>query len=437
MPLSLPGKVGLGLVVSYASYTAYIAVQAQLEISKRQRRYEEHKKGLKKADQGDFDQIVDVPNRYETLNVAGRFENPFPEYRSQTILEFLLSRILELFEGKTRGGTPSSEAELRRILPVVKPDLELIWSNHGVLKTGISDIEVDSKDLPPLKDRLTFTWLGQSCSFLQLSGISFLTDPIFEDYLVNKALGPKRITPSPCKLEELPLPNFVLVSHDHPDHLESESVKKLGNKCAWIVPLGVRKYLARKGVSNVIEMAWWDRITLPVEGPDKYEVVCLPSMHWSGRYMLDANSTLWCSFMITKNGKSMFYHAGDTGYTPELFKLIREKLGPVHLSMLPIGQYCPQWHQKPRHICPSEAIEIVKDLQSKKMVGVHWGTFVLSSEPFIEPKHKLEKLAEDMNRSKDIFAPTFGKTFVMDMSKSYESSGEAREVRDGKAVLLD
>ncbi|GMG13903.1 unnamed protein product [[Candida] boidinii] len=316
--VSLKFKIGLGILASYTTYTGYIYIRTQLEIYRRKKLFEtsesadtqqQHQQQQQQQKLPDDNQIIlsdsDESNIYKTLNVAGRFENPFPEYRPQTLFEFLLTRILELFEGRTRGGAPKSEKELRELLPIYKPDLELIHSNaQGKQFLETNSVE-DNNELPPLCDRLTFTWFGQSCSLVQLSHFTFLTDPLFENYIVSKSLGPRRITPAAAKLDELPVPDFVMVSHDHPDHLEDESVRHLGNKTTWIVPLGVKKFLSKRGIYNVIEMDWWEKIQLSTENitklssddnngdnankkiirTDKYEVVCLPSMHWSGRLL--------------------------------------------------------------------------------------------------------------------------------------------------------
>lgn len=411
MPLSIKARFGLGLLGSYASYSAVIQALTYYEIEKRDREFE-------------ITNTEDCCNKYSTLHLLGRFENPFPEYRALTLFEFGLSRLLELFEGSTRGGAPTDPKEIRRLLPIFQPDLDLLWNNSK-----------RSTQLPLLSERLVYTWLGQSCAYLQISGISFLTDPIFEDYIVNKYIGPKRITPSPVQLKDLPVPDYTLVSHNHPDHFEEESIEKLGNSTTWVVPLGLRNFLGRKGIHNVIEMKWWQRVSLP-KGTDNhsYEIVCLPAMHWSGRFLYDSNTSLWCSFMILRDGRSLFYHAGDTGFTAGLFQQIQEKYGPTLLAMLPIGQYCPQWHQKSRHINPKEALDIMDQLKAKYAVGVHWGTFILSSENFLEPKTLFEE--ESLKNGKRAFVPDFGKTMVICLTDNDGKGLNVSKIRDGQSFYV-
>ncbi|ODV86678.1 hypothetical protein CANARDRAFT_195500 [[Candida] arabinofermentans NRRL YB-2248] len=456
--LGLKAKLGLGILVTYSTYSTYTYFLTQREI---QKRHDDHNSRNLKPD-------TSRVARFLPMLINGRFENPFTEYRPQTIFEFFAMRILELFEPGKKGGLPKSTEELRKELPIREPDFELIKSNHSSLETPqlpspvedsdpkLNPLPVHSEDihhdgsqiLPDLNNRLTFTWFGQSCSLFQISNLTFLTDPLFENHLVSKLLGPKRITESPVSLDELVeqvVPDYVMVSHDHPDHFEESAIKKLGNRVTWIVPVGIKRLLSKHGVSNVIEMSWWDRVQLPVTSKttksngkdnDIYEVVCIPAMHWSGRCLLDTNSTLWCSFLVLKNGKSVVLHCGDTGYSADLFKSVGEIYQPITLGLLPIGQYCPQWHQKPRHIDPAESLQIMEDLKINRIVGVHWGTFILSSEKYLEPKQKLLELAEVRNLQNRAVVPDFGKTIVMEI----DSGDSARistmmEARNGKCII--
>jgi len=146
--------------------------------------------------------------------------------------------------------------------------------------------------------------------------------------------------------------------------------------------------------------------------------LCVSQQCIAGRYIFDSNTTLWCSYIIKRNGQAILYHAGDTGYLKELFNIIGEKFSPINLSLLPIGQYCPSWHQKPRHISPQESLQICESVSSKFMMGIHWGTFKLSSEPILEPKHLLEKYAALSGKSESYRAPHLGLTYVYDLEKN-------------------
>ncbi|KAH3673709.1 hypothetical protein WICPIJ_009691 [Wickerhamomyces pijperi] len=447
LPISLKAKIGLGLLATYTSYAAYVSYAANVEITRRGKRFQESKASSLAeegscCDHGHDDYIKD---KYSSLTIAGRFENPFEEYRIQTLFEFFLSRVLELFEGKSRGDVPATET-LREVLPVFTPDFELLQQSSLLLNNyhTFSDSLSNVVGLPDFKDRMTVTWLGQSCSFIQISGVNFLTDPIFSNHLIAPVIGPKRITPSPCEYKDLPKPDFILVSHNHPDHLDMGTVNEVKNSVTWVVPSGLRRVLAARGIHNTIELDWWEKVQIdvPSDKNNVYEIACTPAMHWSGRTLLDSNQSLWCSFLVLKNGKPIFFHCGDTGYVHDLFKMISEKYGEgVKLAMLPCGQYCPQWHQKPRHISPEECFKIHDDLKAKKMIGVHWGTFVLSSEFYLEPKLKIESLAKDLGKEDDCFIPQFGQTYVFDINDNDEARINENDkgqvtVRDGKSILV-
>lgn len=373
-------------------------------------------------------------DKFRSATVSGMFVNPFEEYRPQTAFEFLLVRIMELVESfygnkiEMHDKYPTPEGDFKEVddmLKTFRPNYELLRKNSQILQTCVATNDFaglyKKENKVRVTDQLLCTWLGQSCSLVQVSGINFLTDPIFGDHLFTKNIGPKRLVKSPMSLDDVNYAtngklDFVVVSHNHPDHLELDAAKKIGNSATWIVPLGLKLTLARKGIYNVIEMDWWDKVPLnkyiSEQLPDNYEMVCVPAMHWSGRHVVDLNTSLWGSFILRKNGESILYHAGDTGYVAELFEAIGKKYGPVMLSMLPIGQYCPSWHQKPRHISPEECTKIAGLMSSRYVLGVHFGTFKLSSEPILEPKNKLLDLAKHLGKSKEYKVPEFGLTYL-------------------------
>lgn len=416
-------RTGIGIVVAYTAYSTYIQLRTTYEISERARRklYESDLENLKNTDW--------PATKFSSLIVGGRFANPFTHYRTQTVFEFVFCRVLELFHAKPRGGVPADPEVIKRLLPTCQPDYELI---NDTAERG--DLEVPSVD-----ERLTLTWLGQSCAFIQMGGLNIMTDPCLGEHLVNEYVGPKRICPAPCGVKDLPKIDVVLVSHDHPDHLELDTAEEIGNDALWVVPLGVRKHLERRGIYNIAEMDWWEKMRIPdLAKADGWEIACTPAMHWSGRAMIDSNSTLWCSFVMLRHGKPVFFHAGDTGYSPDLFNGIRQVFGSgLKVAMLPCGAYTPRWHLRPQHIDPYEAMQVMSDLDAKKMVGVHWGTFVLSDEHFLEPREKLHELAEKSNKSNDVIAPEFGRTLVFNLSAHNENKPSSKTpIHDGSAILF-
>lgn len=378
-------------LATYTTYTTYNYVLAQQAIDSREKKF-------------NSDKMQD--SRFDILEIHGRFENPFREYRPQTLYEFFIMRLIELSEFGPRGNVPNDRESRIDELSWVSPDIGFI---------------VKLRDYCKEKGMLAYTWLGQSCGLLNSGGKVFLLDPLFEDFLINEQFGPKRILPCPIEIDALVSdvkPDYVLVSHDHPDHLGDESVNKLSklqDRCKWIVPIGIREFLNNHGINdeNIVEMKWWDKVRLDAE----FEIVCLPAMHWSGRKLIDANKSLWCSFLILKNGKSIFYHGGDTGYAKGVFQKMGELYGPIKFAALPIGQYCPEWHQSPRHISPMESIKIMNEMNIHKIVGVHWGTFILSSESYLEPGQLLRDEALKNGKINNIIVPNQGKTLIMKEDK--------------------
>lgn len=413
-------KVATGLLVSYTSFEAYMYLRTQQVIQTRQQ--------TSQISESEGDDIA----KYRSATVNGMFVNPFEEYRPQTGFEFLFVRVMEVVESfygnkiEVHDKYPTPEGGFESVddlLKTFRPNYELMRSNLTILQSCVSSGNFSKlyASSVPLNDQLLFTWLGQSCSLVQVSGINILTDPIFSDHLFTKAVGPRRLVKSPMSVDDVKYAtndklHFIFVSHNHPDHLELDAAKEIGNSATWIVPLGLKLTLARKGIYNVIEMDWWD--TVPLNKyisdalPEKYEVVCVPAMHWSGRHVVDSNTSLWGLFILRKNGESILYHAGDTGFSRGLFEVIGKRYGPVALLVLPIGQYCPLWHQKPRHTSPAESLEIARLTGSLFVQGVHFGTFKLSSEPILEPKNKLLELADELGKTGVYLVPDFGLTYL-------------------------
>lgn len=331
-------------------------------------------------------QLEDVTQRYAPIKVLGRYINPFDEYRHQTLFEFAFKRIAELFVFHIPGYVPRDSALLQSALPLHAPHF--------------------AKAVP--KNRAFVTWIGQSCFVAQLNGdVTVLADPMFAEYVVSPNVGPQRIVPPPCLPNDIPRPDVVLVSHDHQDHLDLEAAKQFPDS-VFVVPTGVKKWLPAS--AKCVEMTWWDRIPMPNVDPKLgYEIACTPTMHWSGRKLYDSNTTLWCSFMILRNGRPILFHGGDTGYSQQLFKAIYSVYGPCKLAILPCGAYRPRWHLRAQHMAPFETIQAMRDLHAKQLIGVHWGTFVMSEEPFNEPPALLRQIAE-REAVPGVVAPELGKT---------------------------
>lgn len=243
------------------------------------------------------------------------------------------------------------------------------------------------------------TWAGHSSFALQVEGLLFMTDPVWSKRCSPiKGIGPKRRHKAPFTLEELGGVNFVLISHNHYDHLDKKCVKKIAklypNTC-FVVPRGVGRWMQKRGIDHVIELDWWQSHTSSF-GSLSVHITAVPAQHFSGRGLFDQNKTLWSGFVVEIHNKARllrrFYYAGDTGYNARDFKEIGSVFGEMDLSLIPIGAYTPRAFQNPMHVDPKGAITIHNEVGSSLSLGCHWHTFKLSSEDTWLPAYELEKL---------------------------------------------
>lgn len=226
----------------------------------------------------------------------------------------------------------------------------------------------------PPKHGLLATWIGHSSFLLQVNGQNILTDPIFSQRASPVAFaGPERLSRAGLQINNLPRINMVLISHSHYDHLDEATILKLGNEPIYVVPLGLKAWLNKRNITNVIEFDWWDQLVI-----NGLKVTCIPAQHWSNRGIADFNKTLWSGWAVSAPD-FQFYFAGDTGYTKQ-FKEIYPKLGAMDLALLPIGAYEPRDFMRNQHVAPEEAVQIHKDVRAKNSIGMHWGTFLLAAE---------------------------------------------------------
>ena len=234
------------------------------------------------------------------------------------------------------------------------------------------------------------------------------------------------VVPPPVEIEDLVV-DVCLLSHTHYDHMDIPSIKRIGNRALWIVPLGVKSLLKKIGINNCVELNWWQTHTLK-HSPSlesttliskNVEIVFTPAKHWSGRTLFDRNTALWGSFaVLTPSCK--FFFAGDTSYC-SIFKTIGKHFGPFDLAAIPIGAYKPRWFLKEVHCDPSEAIDIHNDLMAKQSIGIHWGTFPLADEDLQEPPLELARVRNLKNISvNDFFTMKHGETLLVGDSSSHD-----------------
>jgi len=258
------------------------------------------------------------------------------------------------------------------------------------------------------------TQLGHSTCLYRFGGkTGILTDPVWSKQVgppLVKVFGPKRFLDPPASVADVStLTNIVLISHSHYDHLDLEACTAIGNSKLWVVPMGLKSILANIGITNCIELNWWDSYSVDIDGRN-FEIVLTPAKHWSARGMFDRNETLWGSYVMI-SGTEKFFFGGDTAYC-SVFKQIGEKYGPFDISCIPIGAYKPRWFMKDVHCDPSEALQIHQDIKSKKTLGIHWGTFPLAEDDAVEPALELARARESLSvTAVDFFTARHGDTY--------------------------
>ncbi|MDP9132469.1 MAG: MBL fold metallo-hydrolase [Nitrospirota bacterium] len=261
------------------------------------------------------------------------------------------------------------------------------WETTFHTRTAhLPQVESDRSALTNNRTDATVTWVGHSTLLIQLEGVTIPTDPQWSERASPVTFaGPKRLMPPGLPFEQLPKVDLVIISHDHYDHLDVDTVQRLArtHHSLFLVPLGLKVWFTDLGIAEVEEMDWWE--SRQVRG---LTVTCLPAQHFSGRTLWDKNRRLWSTWAVAGSTKRFFF-AGDTGYY-SVFQEIGARLGPFDLAAIPIGAYLPVSMMKMTHITPEEALKIFADVQGKHFVAMHWGTFDMTEEPIEEPPLRLE-----------------------------------------------
>ena len=232
--------------------------------------------------------------------------------------------------------------------------------------------------------QLTVTWAGHASLLIQLNGLNLLTDPIWSERASPVSwAGPRRWVAPGIAFEDVPPLDVVLLSHNHYDHLDDQTVRRLARthpQATWIVPLGLASFVQKRGAPGaVVELDWWQESSIKA-----VRIAATPAQHFSSRGIGDRGDTLWCGFSLSGANGRRVYFAGDTGYHPE-FRTIGERYGPFDVALLPIGAYEPRWFMRYLHMNPEEAVAAFRALNARLMVPIHWGTFKLTDEAMDEP----------------------------------------------------
>ena len=274
--------------------------------------------------------------------------------------------------------------------------------------------EIDWNKINGYEDSLT--WLGHSAFILSLDDKKILVDPMLGNAASPVSfIGPKRYSEDLLDIiEEMPPIDAVFITHDHYDHLDYQSIKKLKSKVAhFFVPYGVSSHLTHWGVAKekITELNWWDETEF-----QGLTIALTPANHFSGRGILNRNSTLWGGWVILGE-QTRFYTSGDGGYGAH-FKEIGDKYGPFDIALLEGGQYDKRWPDS--HMLPEESVQASIDVQGKQMVLTHWGAFTLARHGWTEPIERASKAAKESEVN--LIAPRIGETVQLDGNLSVPAS---------------
>ncbi len=296
-------------------------------------------------------------------------------------------------------GSPKRDNNFKwsfRVFNEKKKNLDMtVPQEHVVEKTKVLS------DLERFKDDDYIGWIGHATFLIKLGNTTIITDPVFSKNAGPLIFGPKRFTEPALNLNEIPKTDLFLLTHNHYDHQDMSTIRRYPYKDSKVlVPLKLGKYFTRYRFKDVTELDWYDEIKVN----DDLKVTLLPAVHWSKRSLTDTNKTLWGNFLIEYKDKKIFF-ACDTG-VGNIYKELGNKFGPIDLTLINIGAYnfypmMPYKDKSAYHTNPEEALSIAQDLKSKKVLGTHWGTLVLSLEPIMEPPVRFKDNAEKYGFKKE------------------------------------
>jgi L-ascorbate metabolism protein UlaG (beta-lactamase superfamily) len=250
------------------------------------------------------------------------------------------------------------------VTPIVPVDAELVRSGEAML-----------------------SWVGHASFLVRLGGALIATDPVWSQRLFG---GIARLAPASLP-DPVPPVQVVTVSHNHFDHLDVPTLRRIGPEALYVTPLGNGALLRREGLERVVELDWWESHRL-----GDLEITIVPARHWSMRAPWNRNDMLWGGFVF-RGPEGAVYHAGDTALF-DGFSEIGARLGPIDWALLPIGAYEPRWFMEPQHMNPEDARQAFDRLSAGVLVAMHWGTFKLTDEPLGEPPQRMRALWEEERR---------------------------------------
>lgn len=265
------------------------------------------------------------------------------------------------------------------------------WRTSGGRKAWPAAFDSPYRDKPPAKVEgraLRVTLIGHASFLIQTGGRNILVDPVFSERVSPVGfIGPRRVNPPGIAFDDLPAIDTVLVTHNHYDHLDVESLRRIAAR--WpaqiIVPLGNDRILEAAGVAAPTTTLDWGQAH---DLAPAMRVHLIPSKHWSARGLFDRRHALWGGFLLEAPGGPV-HIMGDTGYHQPVFTEVKARFGAPRLSLIPIGAYEPRWFMRDQHMGPDEAVQAMLDCGAKSAIGFHWGTFQLTDEAIDEPPKEL------------------------------------------------
>lgn len=312
------------------------------------------------------------------------------------------------------------QRDFKKDMPVLAMIRELVFGPQ--IRTPTAPLPSQRPDLQKFLSSsgapIHATWLGHSTVLLRVAGKTILLDPTLTERISPVFFFGRRFQPPALKLEELPHIDFLVISHDHYDHLDADSVRffarpdRVGTRI--ITALGVGSRLESFGISThrIVELDWWEKFE-----EQGFEFTATPSQHFSGRSYNDNAKTLWAGIAI-RHASANIYFSGDSGYYTH-FKKIGDALGPFDFAILESGQYNVWWHYV--HMLPEEVVRAAQDLGAKVFLPIHWGMYNLAMHDWFEPIMRVTEIAKEQQVA--MVAPTLGEVFEIDSRHPPVSSG--------------
>jgi len=265
----------------------------------------------------------------------------------------------------------------------------------------IDQVGSAEKPVERIHQGIRITFVNHSTFLIQVDGVNILTDPVWSERTSPFSwAGPKRMRQPGISFNDLPTIDFVLLSHNHYDHLDLATVKKLSQKYRpkIITPLGVKAFLEKEKINGHGDLDWWEEVKLT----DSLAVQSVPAQHFSGRGMFDRDATLWCGYVIRRTGGNIYF-AGDSGYNATLFKEIGIRCAPINIALIPIGAFKPEWFMAPIHCSPEEAVKIHLEVNARQSIATHFGTFPLADDGQHDAAIGLKKALAEQSISENDF----------------------------------